>query len=67
MGNLSWCSKFVFVCFYLESPHVPGISGVLEAVLVALQEKLHLAPTGNEKDKTIKFGKCVFVILFWSE
>ena len=28
----------------LKAPHVPGVAGILEAVLVALEEKLQLEP-----------------------
>ena len=34
---------------YLEATHIPWVSGILEAVLVALEEKLQLEPaTGLE-------------------
>ena len=29
---------------YLEATHIPWVSGILEAVLVALEEKLQLEP-----------------------
>ncbi len=50
---------------YLEPPHVPGVSGVLQAVLVALQEEFEEVPEKRKRKKKdgLRLDRCANQLL----